>query len=72
MLLATSALTMGPTGQILCQFGQNKLLAYSAKNLKKSGGFLSRKRKVMVDGKFHHQSGGFMLLTRHDPLCRPS
>jgi hypothetical protein len=54
MLFATSALTMGPTGQILCQFGQNKLLAYSAKNLKKSGGFLSRKRKVMVDGKFHH------------------
>ena len=52
---------MGPTGQILCQFGQNKLLAYSAKNLKKSGGFLSRKRKVVVDGNFLHQSGGFML-----------
>jgi hypothetical protein len=41
----------------------NGHLAYSAKNLAKSGDFLSRKRKVMVHGKFHHQSGGYMLLT---------
>jgi hypothetical protein len=36
---------------------------YSAKNLAKSGGFLSRKQKMVVYGKFHRQSGGFMLLT---------
>jgi hypothetical protein len=44
---------MGLTGQISCQFAPNWLLAHSAKNLAKSGGFLSRKRKVVVFGKFH-------------------
>jgi hypothetical protein len=34
-----------------------------AKNLAKSGGILSRKRKVVVFRKFCTKSGGFMLLT---------
>jgi hypothetical protein len=54
---------VGPACQIPCQFAFSSRLAYSAKNLAKSGGFLSHERKVVVDGKFHHQSGGFMLLT---------
>jgi hypothetical protein len=35
-----------------------------AKNLAKSGGILSRKRKVVVFREFCTKSGGFMLLTR--------
>jgi hypothetical protein len=35
-----------------------------AKNLAKSGGILSRKRKVVVFRKFCTKSGGFMLLTQ--------
>jgi hypothetical protein len=34
-----------------------------AKNLAKSGGILSRKRKVVVFREFCTKSGGFMLLT---------
>jgi hypothetical protein len=39
-------------------------LARLAKNLAKSGGILSRKRKVVVFREFCTKSGGFMLLTR--------
>jgi hypothetical protein len=38
-------------------------VAHSAKNLAKCGGFLFRKCKVALYGKFHYQGGGFMLLT---------
>jgi hypothetical protein len=34
-----------------------------SKNIVKCGGFLPRKRKVVVFGKFELKSGGFMLLT---------
>jgi hypothetical protein len=36
---------------------------FSAKNFEKCGGFLFRKCKVVVFGKFGIKSGGFMLLT---------
>jgi hypothetical protein len=41
-----------------------------AKNLAKSGGILSRKRKVVVFRKFCTKSGGFMLLTHLTRLRR--
>jgi hypothetical protein len=55
---------MGPSGQKEHQFFVNSRLAYSAKNFEKCGGFLFRKHKVVVFGKFNTKSGGFMLLTR--------
>jgi hypothetical protein len=63
-ILATSSFIADPIGQKLCQFRINSRLAHSVKKLAKCGDFLSRKRKMVVHGKFHHQSGGFMLLTR--------
>jgi hypothetical protein len=41
----------------------NRVLARLAKNLAKSGDFLSRKHKMVVFSKFCSKSGGFMLLT---------
>jgi hypothetical protein len=54
---------MGPTGQKSCQFFVNSRLVFSAKNFEKCGGFLFRKCKVVIFGKFGIKSGGFMLLT---------
>jgi hypothetical protein len=61
--IATSSRGVGSPCQECCQFAQSRLLVHSAKNLEKSGGFLSRKHKVVVFGKFGLKSCDFMLLT---------
>ena len=40
-----------------------------ANHFPNSGGFLSRKRKVVVFGNFNHKSGGFMLITRRETVA---
>jgi hypothetical protein len=42
-----------------------------AKNLAKSGGILSRKRKVVVFREFCTKSGGFMLLSPLNSIQAP-
>jgi hypothetical protein len=69
---ATSALTCGSClSDSLSIRVQSTFSVFCKKSLAKSGGFFSRKRKVVVYGKFQHQSGGFMLLTRREEVLLP-